>query len=106
MSLPTNKQATSNRITIIKPFSNTAVLLTIATQNNMTMRRFVILISIFFLFNLSSCATHVATEPAQVTIVKKAPRNHKIVTVKGKRYYFWNGNYYKKTRRGFVLVNI
>ncbi|WP_084696416.1 DUF6515 family protein [Maribacter thermophilus] len=70
------------------------------------MRHFVILISAFFLFNLSSCATHVATEPAQVTIVKKAPRNHKVVIVKGKRYYFWNGNHYRKTRRGYILVHV
>lgn len=71
------------------------------------MRTFVILISAFLLFNVSSCATYVTRRPAaKVTIVKTAPKHHKIVTVKGKRYYFWNGNHYRKTRKGFVFVKV
>lgn len=70
------------------------------------MRTFVILISAFCMISLSSCATRVATRPATVTVVKTAPKHHKIVTVKGKRYYFWNGNHYRKTRRGFVIVRV
>lgn len=66
------------------------------------MRTFVILISAFLLFSLSSCATHVNRRP----VVKTAPRHYKIVTVKGKRYYFWNGRHYKKTRRGYVVVHV
>ncbi|WP_282134823.1 hypothetical protein [Seonamhaeicola maritimus] len=70
------------------------------------MRTFVILISAFLLFNLSSCATHVSTRPAKVTVIKTVPKHHRIVTVKGKRYYFWSGKHYKKTRRGFVLIRV
>jgi hypothetical protein len=61
-------------------------------------------------FLLSSCATRVVT-PApvastKVVVVKKAPRNHKVVVVKGKRYYTWNGKHYRKTRNGYVLVKL
>jgi hypothetical protein len=71
------------------------------------MRTFVILFSLVLLFNLSSCATRVRTSPTtKVTVVKKIPRQHKIVTVKGKRYYFWNGKHYKKTRKGYVFVRV
>ncbi|WP_332243946.1 DUF6515 family protein [Flavivirga spongiicola] len=58
--------------------------------------------------SLSSCVTrtHVVTKPAKVVVVKKAPRHYKIVKVKGKRYYFWNGNHYKKTRKGYVIVRV
>lgn len=72
------------------------------------MRTFVILISAFLVFSATSCATHVTTRPkvAKVTIVKTPPRNYKIVKVKGKRYYFWNGNHYVKTRRGYVITRV
>jgi len=55
---------------------------------------------------MSSCATRVVARSTNVTAVKKAPRHYKIVKVKGKRYYFWNGNHYKKTRKGYVVVRI
>jgi len=57
-------------------------------------------------FTFTSCATRVVTPaPAtKVVLVKKAPKNHKVVVVKGKRYYSWNGNRYRKTNRGYVLV--
>ena len=70
------------------------------------MRTFIILISAICVISLSSCATHVVTKPAKVTVIKTAPKNHKIVTVKGKRYYFWNGNHYRKTGKGFVIVRV
>lgn len=70
------------------------------------MRTYVILLSACFIISLSSCATHVSTKPANVTIIKSAPKHHKIVRVKGKSYYFWNGKHYKKTRRGFVVVRV
>ncbi|QLG47174.1 hypothetical protein HYG79_00720 [Costertonia aggregata] len=55
----------------------------------------------------SSCARRVVTSvPANVTIVKNRPANYKIVRVKGKRYYFWNGKHYRKTRRGYVFVRV
>ncbi|AUP79336.1 hypothetical protein C1H87_11705 [Flavivirga eckloniae] len=58
--------------------------------------------------SLTSCATrtHVVTKPNRVTVVKTAPKHYKIVNVRGKRYYFWNGNHYRKTRRGYVLVRV
>ncbi|NMH89275.1 DUF6515 family protein [Flavivirga algicola] len=70
------------------------------------MRLFIILFFVLCTINLSSCATRVATKPAKITVVKKAPRHYKIVRVKGKRYYFWNGNHYKKTSRGYVIVRV
>lgn len=70
------------------------------------MRTLFILISAFCMISLSSCATRVVTRPANVTVVKKAPKHYKIVKVKGKRYYFWNGNHYKKTRKGYVITRV
>ncbi|APY12789.1 hypothetical protein BWZ22_07175 [Seonamhaeicola sp. S2-3] len=59
------------------------------------------------MFNLSSCATRVTTTPvSKVTVVKTLPKHYKIVRVKGKRYYFWNGKHYKKTRKGYVVVRV
>lgn len=54
----------------------------------------------------TSCATRVVTRPAAttVTVVKTRPENYKIVKVRGKRYYTWNGNHYRKTRNGYVIV--
>ena len=71
------------------------------------MKTYVFLITALLLFSTSSCATRVVTHPAaNVTLVKTAPKHYKKVTVQGKRYYFWNGNHYQKTRRGYVLVRI
>lgn len=70
------------------------------------MRTFVILFSTICMMSLSSCATRVVTRPASVTVVKTPPRHYKIVKVKGKRYYFWNGNHYRKTRRGYVITRV
>ncbi|GAA3631212.1 DUF6515 family protein [Flavivirga jejuensis] len=70
------------------------------------MRLLIILFFALCTMSFSSCATRVVTKPAKVTIVKTAPRHYKIVKVRGKRYYFWNGNHYKKTRRGFVIVRV
>lgn len=55
----------------------------------------------------TSCATKVVTTaPDKAVIVKKAPQNHSVVYVNGKKYYRWKGNHYRKTRRGFVIVKI
>ena len=62
---------------------------------------------VFSLFlGLTSCATRVKTRPAKITYVKVAPRNHKVVYVKGNRYYHWNGQHYRKTKRGYVVVRM
>ncbi len=70
------------------------------------MRSSVILFSVLLLLLSTSCATRVVTRPATVTVVKSAPKHYKVVRVKGKRYYFWNGNHYKKTRKGYVIVRV
>jgi len=70
------------------------------------MRTIIIILSVFFAFNLSSCATRVKARPAKTVYIKKTPRHYKIVKVKGNRYYFWNGKHYKKTRRGYVVVRV
>ncbi|TXE13244.1 hypothetical protein FUA26_04380 [Seonamhaeicola algicola] len=60
------------------------------------------------MFSATSCATHVQTRRpnTSVTVVKTPPKHYKIVTVRGKRYYFWNGNHYIKTRRGYVFTRM
>ena len=70
------------------------------------MRTLILIFTTICLLSLSSCATRVVTRPAKVTLVKSPPKHYKIVKVKGKRYYFWNGNYYKKTRKGYVVVSV
>ena len=70
------------------------------------MRTFLILFSAFCFISLSSCAAHVSRRPANVTVIKTAPKHYKIVKVKGKKYYFWNGKHYKKTRRGYFVVRV
>jgi len=39
-----------------------------------------------FLFNFSSCAKRVVATPARVTVVKTAPRHHKIIRIKGSAF--------------------
>ncbi|APY08523.1 hypothetical protein BWZ20_09520 [Winogradskyella sp. J14-2] len=71
------------------------------------MKYLVYALVLVFALNLSSCARRVVVaQPASVTVVKKLPRQYKVVRVKGKRYYFFNGNHYRKTRNGFVLVRV
>lgn len=70
--------------------------------------RFLVYTLVFvFAFSLSSCARRVViAQPASVSIVKKLPRQYKVVRVKGKRYYFFNGNHYRKTRNVYVAVRL
>ncbi|MHA7841683.1 MAG: DUF6515 family protein [Winogradskyella sp.] len=72
------------------------------------MMRFLVYTLVFvFTLSLSSCARRVVvTQPASITIVKKLPRQYKVVRVKGKRYYFFNGKHYRKTRNGYVVVKV
>ncbi|MDC8004051.1 hypothetical protein POV27_08300 [Aureisphaera galaxeae] len=71
------------------------------------MKKLLFLLAIV-LFGTTSCATRVVhtTPQRNVVVVSKAPRNHTVVVVKGKRYYKWNGNHYRKTRRGYVLIGM
>ncbi len=71
------------------------------------MKSTILLFAFCLMLGTTSCATRVVTRPAaSVTVIKKAPANYKIVKVRGKRYYSWNGNHYRKTRKGFVLVRL
>ncbi|WP_460220475.1 DUF6515 family protein [Psychroserpens sp. MEBiC05023] len=70
------------------------------------MRTLLFIFSAVYLMSLSSCATRVVTRPANVTVIKTPPKHYKIVKVKGKHYYFWNGNHYRKTRKGYVVVRV
>ena len=70
------------------------------------MKSTILLFALCLMLGITSCATRVVTRPATVTVVKIAPANYKIVKVRGKSYYSWNGNHYRKTRKGFVLVRL
>ncbi|WP_298237151.1 DUF6515 family protein [uncultured Algibacter sp.] len=70
------------------------------------MRTCLILFSAIFLISLSSCANYVSPSPTNLAVIKTAPKHYKIVKVKGKKYYFWNGKHYKKTRRGYFVVRV
>lgn len=72
------------------------------------MRYLVYTLVLVFALSFNSCARRVVVkEPATtVTVVKKLPRQYKVVRVKGNRYYYFNGRHYKKTRRGYVVVKI
>lgn len=71
------------------------------------MKNLLILLGLIFFLSLNSCARRVILrQPANVTVVNKLPRNHKVVRINGKRYYVWNGKRYRKTKNGYVIVNI
>ncbi|MFD0962489.1 hypothetical protein [Pseudofulvibacter geojedonensis] len=70
------------------------------------MKNVLYLFGIILLLSFNSCATRVKARATakKVTVVKVAPRGHKVVYVKGAKYYTWNGKRYQKTRRGYILV--
>ncbi|WP_420379324.1 DUF6515 family protein [Gilvibacter sp.] len=70
------------------------------------MRPFLLAIIALLMFTISCARPVVVNAKPQVTVVKTAPKNHRIVVVRGQRYYTWNGKHYKKTRQGYVLVRI
>jgi len=72
------------------------------------MMRYLVYTLVFvFALSFSSCASRVVVkQPATFTVVKKLPRQYKVVRVKGKRYYFFNGKHYRKTRSGYVVVRV
>ena len=57
-------------------------------------------------FSLQSCVVRQVTSKPNLVIVKKAPRNHQVVVIKKRKYYKWDGKYYRKTRRGYVVVRL
>ncbi len=70
------------------------------------MRTLFIIIGFVFAITFTSCATRVVVQPSNVKVIKVAPKHHKIIVIKGKRYYFWNGRHYKRTKRGYVIVKV
>ena len=71
------------------------------------MKKFILFLSAVLILSLTSCATRVVTRPtAKVTVIKTPPKHYKIVRIKGKRYYYWNGRHHKKTRKGYVVVRV
>ena len=66
----------------------------------------IVLFGCAMLFLGNSCVVHTRPANTRTVVVKKAPRYHKVVVIKGKRYYTWNGRYYKKTQRGYVVVKV
>jgi hypothetical protein len=66
----------------------------------------VFLFALLFSFTLTSCVTTVRATPAKVVVVKRLPKVHKVVYIRGHRYYKWNGVYHRKTARGFVAVKV
>jgi hypothetical protein len=70
------------------------------------MKSTILLFALCLMLGTTSCASRAVTRPATVTVIKAAPANYKIIKVRGKRYYSWNGNHYRKTRKGFVFVRL
>ncbi len=72
------------------------------------MRTVLTLLCLVFFLSFNSCARRVVVRQpaANVTVVKTLPKHYKVVRVNGKRYYFWNGRHYRKTRNGYVVVRV
>ena len=68
------------------------------------MRTFIIICGMLCIFTSTSCATVVVKQPKRVVV--KRPATYKIVRVKGRKYYVWNGRYHRKTRKGYVFVKL
>jgi hypothetical protein len=69
------------------------------------MRTVLVLFISCFIFSISSCAPRIVRAPkTKVVYVKKRPANYTVVSVKGKRYYKWNGKNYRKTKKGYIVV--
>jgi len=64
---------------------------------------FLMLFIFIFSITFSSCVTHVRSQPSKLVVIHKLPKTHKVVYIKGHRYYKWNGKHYRKTRKGYVI---
>ncbi len=58
------------------------------------------------IFLLQSCVvkTRPVVRHSTKVVYIKAPKHHKIVVVKGKKYHYWNGKYHRKTKKGYIVV--
>jgi hypothetical protein len=71
--------------------------------------KYLITICLAIIFFMNGCARRtvvVTNSPYTTTVVKSLPTNHRIVHVKGVKYYYFNGRHYKRTPRGYVLVRV
>jgi len=67
---------------------------------------FIIVFGLIAISFSTSCITTVRPAHTRTVVVKVAPKNHRIVYVKGKRYYFWNGKHHRKTKNGYIIVKM
>ncbi len=73
------------------------------------MKTFIYAIALFLFTVIStSCVTRVQRKPVHktTTVIRVAPKGHKVIYVKGKKYYKWNNKHYRNTKRGFVVVRL
>lgn len=70
------------------------------------MRLFYIVLFFIISISFSSCVTAVRATPSNAVVIHKLPKTHKVVLIKGNRYYKWNGKHYRKTTKGYVLVRV
>ncbi len=71
------------------------------------MKKIVVTAFLISALGFQSCAVKVVERnQPNVVVIKKAPRNHRIVVIKKQRYYTWGGKYYRKTRRGYIRVRV
>lgn len=69
--------------------------------------KIITVLSLFTLLLFSgSCVVKQVERRPNIVVIKKAPRNYQVVTVRNKRYYKWGGKYYRKTKKGYVIVKI
>lgn len=62
------------------------------------MKKIILLLMISFLVFQSCAVRKRNTRVHKVVAIKKAPKHHKVVVIKNKRYYTWGAKHYKKLR--------
>ena len=71
------------------------------------MKKYLFLLALISLIYTSCAPRIVVPRPtSNIVVVNKPPAKHKVIVVKGKRYYRWNGKYHRKTRHGYVVVKL
>lgn len=68
---------------------------------------FSLLLIVFMAVSFQSCVVKANPRVSKrVVYVKKAPKNHKVVVVKGRKHYVFNGKHHVKTARGYKVVRV
>jgi len=60
----------------------------------------------FLSLSSTSCVTTVRSPQTRTVVVKTLPKTHKIVYVRGIKYYKFNGKHYRRTSRGYIVVRV